>query len=165
MIIAFVSGFMKGLFSEIASLAAIIAGIYVAIHFSFYTEDFLRENFLKWSEQTYAIVAYVVSFLGTVLVIVFAGKILTKMADITALGLINKFLGGLFSTLKIAIIFSIIFVFLDKQAIKIPFLSEEVFKTSVLHKPIKSIVPMFFPYFSSEDKTQKKTIDFPKISI
>ena len=37
------------------------------------------------------------------------GKVLTKIADFAALGLINKFLGGVFNTIKIAFIISVLF--------------------------------------------------------
>ena len=37
-----VRGFMKGLFVEVASLVALIAGVYGAIHFSSFAADFLQ---------------------------------------------------------------------------------------------------------------------------
>lgn len=165
LVLGFISGFMKGLFSEIASLVAIIAGIYVAIHFSYYAENFLTESILDWSEQTNKIAAYIITFLGVVLLVVFIGKILTKMADIVALGLVNKALGGVFSMLKIALIFSIIFVFLEKQKFKITFLSEETLESSVLYTPIKEIFPTFFPTFIDETMEEKSTFEIPNLSL
>ena len=37
-----VRGIMKGLFIEVASLVALIAGVYGAIHFSYFTSNFLE---------------------------------------------------------------------------------------------------------------------------
>ena len=37
-------GVKNGLFVELASLAALIAGIYGAIHFSYLTADYLAQN-------------------------------------------------------------------------------------------------------------------------
>ena len=99
LVLGFISGFIKGLFSEIASLVAVMSGIYIAIHFSYYTEDFLRESILGWNSRTNKIVGYIITFLGVVLLVIFTGKVLTKVADITALGLVNKLLGGLFGVL------------------------------------------------------------------
>ena len=41
LIFGFVRGVMKGLFVEVASLVALIAGVYGAIHFSYFIGDFL----------------------------------------------------------------------------------------------------------------------------
>lgn len=165
LIISFVGGFIKGLFSEIASLVAVVAGIFCSIHFSYYTEDFLRESILDWNDKTNKIVAYIATFLFIVLVVIFIGKILTKLADITALGLVNKILGGFFSVLKLALIFSVIFFFLDRLKTKIPFLSQVTIEKSVLYEPIKSIVPTLFPSLVYEDEDGNKTFNFPDISL
>ncbi len=37
-------GFRNGLIIELASLAALILGIFIALHFSFYAEDYLRRK-------------------------------------------------------------------------------------------------------------------------
>ena len=55
----FVRGLFKGLFVEIASLLALVLGIYGAIHFSFYTAEFLDAK-VDWNEKTINIVAFAV---------------------------------------------------------------------------------------------------------
>ena len=44
LLFGFVRGVMKGLFVEVASLVALIAGVYGAIHFSYFIGDFLKTN-------------------------------------------------------------------------------------------------------------------------
>ena len=165
LIIGFISGFRNCLFSEIASLVAVLLGIFVAIHFSYYAEDFLRESILGWNSKTNKIVGYIITFLGVVMLVIFTGKILTKMADITALGLINKVLGGFFGFLKIALIFSIIFVFMDKINAKIPFLTEKVKEESIFFGPIKIIAPNIFPSIIEQPNDWKIVFPYAEISI
>ena len=165
LIIGFISGFRNGLFSEIASLVAVLLGIFVAIHFSYYAEDFLRESILGWNSKANKIVGYIITFLGVVMLVIFTGKILTKMADITALGLINKVLGGFFGFLKIALIFSIIFVFMDKINAKIPFLTEKVKEESIFFGPIKIIAPNIFPSIIEQPNDWKIVFPDAEISI
>ena len=162
LVVGFISGFLKGLFSEIASLVAVMLGIYVAIHFSYYAEDFLSESILGWNSRTNKIVGYFITFSGVVLLVIFTGKVLTKVADITALGLVNKFLGGLFGILKTALIFSFIFVFMDKIETKIPFLTEKVKEESVLYAPIKIISPSLFPSIIEQPEDWKRVFDYKK---
>ena len=52
-----VRGFMRGLIIEMASLLAIVVGIYGAIHFSFFTARLLGE-LMPSSQQTIEVVAF-----------------------------------------------------------------------------------------------------------
>ena len=95
-----IRGFSKGLFVEIASLLALVLGVYGAIHFSFYVSNYLNPQ-VDWSEQTMNIVAFAITFVIIVIAISLAGKALTKLADFATLGILNKLLGGVFGALKI----------------------------------------------------------------
>lgn len=139
-----VRGFMKGLFVEVASLVALIAGVYGAIHFSNFAADFLQTK-TEWNEKTISITAFAITFIVIVLAIALAGKALTKLADFAALGIINKLLGGLFGALKIAIVLSVVLNIFDKMNNTITFIDKENMEDSALYTPVKSLVPMIFP--------------------
>ena len=139
-----VRGFMKGLFVEVASLVALVAGVYGAIHFSDFAADLLHSRF-DWSEKTINITAFAVTFVIIVLAISLAGKALTKIADFAALGIINKLLGGVFGALKIGLILSVLLIVFDKMNKTIPFVDKAGLEESILYKPVKSLAPMIFP--------------------
>lgn len=145
-----IRGLMKGLFIEVASLIALIAGVYGAIHFSNFAAEFLMER-VDWNEKTINITAFAITFVIIVLVISLAGKALTKLADFAALGMLNKLLGALFGGLKIAMILSIILMIFAKMNKTIPFINEKDLEDSVLYEPVKSIAPMVLPNFLDED--------------
>lgn len=145
-----VRGLSKGLFVEVASLVALIAGVFGAIHFSDFAAGFL-ENRVDWSEQTINITAFAITFVIIVLVISLAGKALTKLADFAALGMLNKLLGGIFGALKIGLILSIILMVFAKMNRSIPFMEDEDLENSVLYEPVRSIAPMIFPYIIKEE--------------
>lgn len=149
-----IRGLMKGLFVEVASLVALIAGVYGAIHFSNFAADFLMEH-VEWNEKTINITAFAITFVIIVLAISLAGKALTKLADFAALGFLNKLLGGLFGGLKIALILSIILMVFTHLNRNIPFVSDEELENSVLYEPVKSIAPMILPnLIDSENETE-----------
>ncbi|EAQ42856.1 CvpA family protein [Polaribacter sp. MED152] len=158
LLFAAVRGFMTGLFAAIASLVAIIAGVFCAIHYSYYIEYALNDSVLEWSHQTNKIVAFAVTFLAVVLAVIFVGKLLTKLADITALGLLNKILGAIFGALKWSFILSVIFLLFDKFNKTIPFVEEEMLEESVMFYPIKSIIPTLIPSIMDEDNPSLKFI-------
>ncbi|WP_034042618.1 CvpA family protein [Wocania ichthyoenteri] len=139
-----IRGFMKGLFVEVASLIALIAGVYGAIHFSNFAADFLQSK-VDWNEKTINITAFAVTFVIIVLAIALAGKALTKLADFAALGIINKFLGGVFGALKIALILSVVLNIFDKMNSTITFVDKKDINDTVLYKPVKSLIPTIFP--------------------
>ena len=139
-----INGFKKGFFVEVASLIALIAGVYGAIHFSNYAADFLMDK-VDWNEKTVNITAFAITFIVIILVITLAGKALTKLADFAALGILNKFLGGIFGVLKIAVILSVVLIIFDSMNKTLPFTDKEDLEDSMLYEPIKSLVPSIFP--------------------
>jgi membrane protein required for colicin V production len=146
-----IRGVLKGLFVEVASLVALILGVYGAIHFSYFASGFL-ESKVDWNEKTINIVAFAVTFVIIVLVISFAGKALTKLADFAALGILNKLLGGVFGALKIGLILSVLLIVFNKMNNTLPFMEKEDLEDSMLYQPVKSIAPMIFPsLIKSED--------------
>jgi len=147
-----VRGFMKGLFVEVASLVALIAGVYGAIHFSNFVAEFLQTK-TEWNEKTINIVAFAVTFIIIVLAIALAGKALTKLANFAALGILNKLLGGVFGALKIALILSIALNIFDKLNSTITFVDEENIDDTILYKPVKEIFPMIFPNILAAKET------------
>lgn len=151
-----INGFIKGLFVEIASLLALVLGVYGAIHFSNFAADLLQSRF-DWSEKTINITAFAITFVIIVLAISLAGKALTKIADFAALGVINKLLGGVFGALKIGLILSVILIVFDKMNRTLPFVDESELEDSVLYKPVKSLAPTIFPSIIKSDIKEEQS--------
>ena len=158
LLFGFIRGLFKGLFIEIASLIALIAGVYGAIHFSYFVGNFLA-NRVSWDEKFVTIISFSVTFGIIVLVISLIGKLFTKIADFASLGLLNKILGGVFGGLKVAFILSIVLIIFSKLNNTIPFVSEEEQENAVLFEPIKKLAPSLFPNFlniEEENNTMKQ---------
>lgn len=142
----FIKGFKEGLFVEAASLAALIFGVYGAIHFSHIAGGFLK-NKLDWEERFVTLLAFAITFFVIVIVISLIGKLLTKIADFAHLGWINTIAGGLFGALKWALIFSVVLMVFDKFNSNIRFLTKEDTSKSILYEPVKNLAITLFPSF------------------
>lgn len=154
LLFGFIRGLFKGLFVEIASLVALVLGVYGAIHFSYFAADLL-ESKVEWDEKTINVVAFAITFVIIVLAISLAGKALTKLADFAALGLLNKLLGGVFGTLKVGLTLSILLIMFNKLNNTLPFMERENLEKSALYEPVKSLAPMIFPnLIKSEEERQ-----------
>ena len=149
-----IRGVMKGLFVEIASLVALVLGVFGAIHFSGFATEFL-ESRVDWDEKTINIVAFAITFVIIVLAISLAGKALTKLADFAALGIVNKLLGGAFGAIKIGLVLSVLLIVFDKMNNTLPFMEKDDLEESILYEPVKSLSPMIFPnLIKSEDDSE-----------
>jgi len=148
----FYKGIKNGLFVEIASLAAIVAAIYGAIHFSYIAGDYLSEN-LEWTERYINLMAFLITFIVIIIVISLVGKLLTKIANFAMLGLLNKVAGGVFGALKIAVILGALLVFFHKANKSFSFFTEENLKESILYEPVKEIGTFVFSKVLLEEKS------------
>lgn len=144
LLLAFYSGFKKGLFVALASLVGLIAGVFGALYFSDFAGAYISRWF-DWSDQLTKLASFAVTFLVIVIVISMAGKFLTKIANFAALGLLNKLLGGVFSTLQYAFIISVVFMFFTGSNLTGYVISEEKKNSSILYAPVASLAPMLIP--------------------
>ena len=145
-----IRGFRNGLIIELASLAALVLGIYVALHFSFYARDFLLENF-DISNNYLNIISFALTFLIVALLVYLVGKLIHKLVSIVALGFLNRLAGGIFGLLKAALVLSVILYFLNAFDSGSGILKNDVKEGSVLYEPVRSIVPILIPRLNLDE--------------
>lgn len=161
LIIAAVRGFMKGFIIELASLAALILGIWGAIHFSYFTADFITNTF-HWESAYIGLVAFMITLLIIVVVVHIIGKLLTKVVEAMALGVLNHLAGMLFGVLKTALILSVVLLLFDHIDKDVHILSEEAKEESQVYEPLKDLVPTLLPFLNfwdadDNEPNQRKT--------
>ncbi len=146
-------GFRKGLIYEIASLAGLILGIYAAFHFASYIEVYLIE-YLNISEKYSTIAAFIIVFIGVVILLHLAGKIIEKIVDLVALGILNKLAGAVFGVLKAIVLLSLALLIINHFDGEL--ISKEKKTESFLYKPIAAIAPILWEGFEKygRDKIQ-----------
>jgi membrane protein required for colicin V production len=163
LLLGLVRGFMKGFFVELASLVALIAGIFGAIHFSYYASGFIA-NQVDWEENYINLAAFAVTFIIIIVIISLAGKLLTKLANIIALGILNKLLGGAFGVIKMAFLASVIILFFEAVNNNNTLIEEETLENSVLYTPVSKIAPLVLPSILKEAK-ERDLLDKDKTYI
>ncbi len=144
-------GLKNGLFVEIASIIALVAGLFGAIHFSYIAGDYLSKN-MEWNERYINIVSFIITFIVIVIVVNLAGKFLTKIADFAMLGLLNKLAGAIFGALKVAVILGALLVFFERANSSVNLVKSETLEESVLYEPIKEIGALVFSKVLKEKK-------------
>ncbi|WP_297088215.1 CvpA family protein [uncultured Draconibacterium sp.] len=162
LLLAAINGFRKGLIAEIASLAALILGIWGAIKFSYITTDFLIENFNMKSDHM-NIISFVITFVVIVVLVHIVGNTVSKLAEAVLLGFVNKLAGLVFGILKSALILSIVLVVFDKIDEDVHILPRETKANSRMYEPIRSFAPSIFPFIDvweidMKDKQKKEHV-------
>jgi len=136
-------GVKNGFFVEITSLAAIIVGLYGAIQFSYITASYLAQN-MDWDENYIKLTAFIITFLGIVILVNMAGKILTKIADFAMLGLLNKVAGGIFGILKLAVILGTLLYFFESTSDSLNLKKNNIVEESILYTPVRDMGALVF---------------------
>lgn len=164
LVLSAINGFRKGLISEVASLAALILGIWGAIEFSYITTEFLVEN-LHLTTGYLNIISFVVTFVVIVILVHIVGNTVSKLAETVMLGFVNKLAGLVFAVLKSALILSIILVVFDKIDQDVKILPKETKSNSRMYEPIRSLAPSIFPFIENWDmKLDGKKTSTPNVA-
>ena len=137
-------GFSKGLIIELATLIALLLGVYIASNFSFYTADYLRDHF-DFHSKYMSIISFTITFIGVVVLVMLFGKSLEKVVNLFMLSFVNKLAGAVFGMLKVAFFLSVLIFILTTFGIEENVIDNEVQENSYLYKPVKSIAPFIFP--------------------
>jgi len=141
-------GYINGLISSAASLAALLVGVWGAIKFSDSIAGFLS-RWMHAGERTTNIIAFAVTFVLIVIAIHLIAKALEGLAEASALGTTNKVFGSAFGVLKAALLISIALVVIN--AVRPTFISVELKEKSLFYKPIGSFAPTIFHKLKFEE--------------
>lgn len=138
-----INGFSKGFIIELASLAALVIGIYVAVFFSDVTADFLVTYF-NFSTKYLSIISFALTFILVLIAVVFIGRIVEKFVDLLMLGFLNKIAGLVFGILKGILIISILIFVINYFENGRAWLGNGAAKGSMLYEYVEPIAPTIY---------------------
>jgi membrane protein required for colicin V production len=161
LILGAIQGFRKGFIVELASLAALVLGIWGAIKFSDWTADFITDT-TNFHSEYLSVIAFLVTFVVIVIVVHILGKVLDNAIKVVAMGFLNRLAGIIFGVLKTAVILSIFLLLFDTVDENVHLLPSGQKAESKVYEPMKQLVPTLFPFiklWDSVDKPAEKTSD------
>ncbi|WP_130734919.1 CvpA family protein [Flavobacterium sp. J27] len=141
---ALYKGIKNGLFVELASLIALVAGIFVAIKFSYVIKNSLEPK-VDWEPKYIEITAFALTFILVVVLIHLSARLLTKIADFAYLGWMNKLAGAVFSSLKTILLLSIVILLFEKVNSNNILVKQETLDESIFYYPTKEIAAFIYP--------------------
>lgn len=150
LIIAAIQGFRKGFVVEIASLAALVLGIWGAIKFSDWTAGFIVRTF-NYHSTHLTTIAFIITFIAIVILIHVLGQVLDNAVRAVAFGFLNRLAGIVFGILKAAVILSILLLLFDSVDENVHILPSKQKAESKFYTPMKQLVPTLFPFIELWD--------------
>lgn len=150
-------GFTKGLIVEVAQIAALLLGIYGALQLSGSTEKLLTDKFGMTSQYT-PVISFGIIFLLIVIAVFLIARLLGKLTEKVALGVVNKILGAVFGIAKFTLILSVVFILFNKADEKASLVSAETKDKSLLYNPMMQLSMKIFPALESFRPSQMEGI-------
>jgi membrane protein required for colicin V production len=153
-ILSAIGGYKNGLITELASLAALIFGIWGAIQFSDITTELLIKYFDLKSNYL-NIISFAVTFVVIVILVHIVAGVINNMVDAGMLGITNKLAGMIFGILRSILFLSIVLMVFDKIDEDVKILPENVKERSRMYEPIKNVAPSIFPFIDIWNNDQQ----------
>jgi membrane protein required for colicin V production len=138
----FIAGFRRGLVMELALLAGVFLGIWMAMRGSGWLAQWLeKEQGVSGPWMTH--LSFVLVFAGVYVLAWMAGKSLSLALNLMMLGLFNKLAGGVFGLGKALMLCAVLLgVF---QSFQVSALSKSHEEGSQLYASLSGIVPALYP--------------------
>lgn len=150
----FIAGFRRGLVMELALLAGVFLGIWLAMRSSGWVANWL-ENEQGMSGPWIAHLSFVLVFAGVYVLAWLGGKSLSMALNLMLLGIFNKLAGGVFGVGKALMLCAVLLgVF---RSFNLPALSKNMESGSQLHSSLSGVVPSLYPELEKRWKAHEKT--------
>lgn len=148
------SGYKQGLFISILSIVAFIIAIVLAFHFMDWGTALLAE---RVDQLTFFLpfVAFLMIFLGVILIIRGLAYLVKKTMDFTILGSVDNVAGGILGIFKTALILSLLLWVANSFEFFVP---KEWVKDSKTYSLIEPIAPFIIMYLDQFTTIIKDTI-------
>ena len=145
---AVIKGFRKGFIIELASLVALILGIFGAIKFADFTAGFLTVN-VDLPEDYTPLIAFALTFILIVIGVHFLARLIQTLVKMVALNFINRIAGAIFSGLKSALILAFVLFFIESIDQNTQIIPKETKKNSFFYYPMSGFAFDFLPIITN----------------
>ena len=137
-------GFRKGFIIQSFVILALALAIWGGFAFTGKLEPFLQKHF-QISDAFCYIVSFIIIFALILILVYTSGYVVTKIADVMALGMINRLTGAAFGMIANALILSVLIMLFDRVNEKKRFIEPETLEKTYLYYPIKKTASAIFP--------------------
>jgi membrane protein required for colicin V production len=150
LLFALYRGFKKGLIHMVASLAALVLGIFGAIKLRAVFASLL-DSIFNISPDYINVIAFSVAFVSIVVLVNLVAFLVEKLIKAVALSFVNRLLGMGFGLLLTAFVISMILWPVNQINAERQIIKPERIEGSILYRPLSDFAPAVFPYLKRQD--------------
>lgn len=151
LVLFLIHGYRKGIIIGLATIAALVLGIYAAVHFSNYLDATLMEH-LHPSRKWLTILSFSITFLLVVIAVIIVAKLTEKLVDVVGMGFFNHLGGAALGLVKGVILISILAFIFTSVDPKGKWLTEKSKKDSFFYSRVADVFPKLMKTFGGEIK-------------
>ena len=155
LVLFLIQGYRKGIIIGLATIAALLLGIYAAVHFSNYLDATLMEH-LHPSRKWLPILSFSITFIVVVIVVMLVAKLTEKLVDVVGMGFFNHIGGAALGLIKGAILISILIFIFKSVDPKGKWPTDPDKKGSFFYSQVSEIFPKLMKTFGGEIKFPPK---------
>ena len=137
-------GFKKGFIIQSFTILALVLAIWGGLAFAGMLEPFMKKHF-GLSDLVCYVISFILIFALVIILVYTSGYLVTKVADIATLGMMNRLAGAAFGILANALILSVLILLFNWMNDKKHFIEKETIEKTYLYKPIGKVAPAIFP--------------------
>ena len=134
-------GFSSGLVRELASIIALVTGLYASFKFTDWVAVWINND--KIPHELY----FAITFFMVLVLVFIAGRFVEKVVKLVIPEILNNLAGALFGAAKIFVIFSALFFFINSIDTKGVLLTQKSKQESILYKYVEPVVPKLKTYY------------------
>lgn len=142
---AIFQGITKGFVRQVAAIAGILLGVWLAFHFSTAAVNWAGQ-YVEVKQQTLTVIVFIVLLVIGLLCAHVAGKAVSSVIKVVMLGWLDKLLGLAFALMKALLIIGLIVVFIDYLDSHLHLIGGDLLTKSVLYGPLKELTFDIYPY-------------------
>ncbi|MCX6269146.1 MAG: CvpA family protein [Bacteroidetes bacterium] len=151
LVLFMIQGYRKGIIISLASIVALVLGIYMAVHFSNYLDSTLMEH-LHPSRKWLPIISFSITLLLVVIVVMLIAKLTEKLVDVVGMGFFNQVGGAALGLVKGIILISILIFIIKSIDPKEKWLTVKDKKGSFFYSRASEVFPKLMKTFGGEIK-------------
>lgn len=150
-------GLFKGFIKEVFGLVGIIGGLFVASRFAELVGKELAPILNITNESTTLLIGFILTLIGFWILVYIAGMIVSKISEMSGLGIFNRTLGFIFGGAKIFLIFSVVaYLAVQVNAFKSILNSKDTIKNSTTFPLLVSTGAFIFKLDTSKLLNQEE---------
>lgn len=138
-------GLKKGFIVSLATLAGLLLGIYLAVHFSHYAAGLIERNFHP-SSFWLPVLAYAGTFLVVLTGVYLVGKMVEKMVEAAGMSILNHLGGAILGFAKGVLIMSAALYLIALADPKETLIPAPTKQKSIFYPQVAAVVPMILKW-------------------